>query len=159
VNSDAYHGPVGQLYSSIAKMAGNIDYIRNELPTLIIPQAEKLRIGQICEEFEGAVYDVRKEIRNLEDKLGMHPGEAPHDPDIKNPDPAVTMGFIDRWLRSEIEAMHQTVLHLDQLSKDDRALGGAYLLVSESAANILNAYSNLQESLGKFGALLERNGA
>ncbi len=159
MNSEAFRVAIGQLYSSAGEIAGNIANIRKELPSLTIPQAEKLRIGKVCEEFEGAVYDVRKEIRNLEDKLGMHPGEEPFDPDIKNPDPRATMGFIDRWLRTEIEAMHQTVLHLDGLSKADRALGGAYLLVAESAANILNGYSTVQDALSSIRAALEVKGA
>ena len=75
MNSEAFRVAIGQLYSSAGEIAGNIANIRKELPSLTIPQAEKLRIGKVCEEFEGAVYDVRKEIRNLEDKLGMHPGE------------------------------------------------------------------------------------
>jgi hypothetical protein len=45
------------------------------------------------------------------------------------------------------------------LSKDKSGLGGAYLLVAESAANILNAYSTVQESLGTIGVHLERKGA
>ena len=159
MNTEAFRGPIGQLYSSLAEIAENIDYIRTELLPLNIPQGERLHIQRVCEGFKGAVYDVRKEIRNLEDKLGMHPGEDPFDPEIINPDPRVTMGFIEQWLRTEIEAMHQSVLHLDKLSKDDRALGGAYLLVGESATNILNAYSTVQESLSNIGAHLERKGA
>jgi len=102
---------------------------------------------------------VRKEIRNLEDKLGMHAGEEPFDPEINNPDPLVTIGFINKWLGTEIEAMHQTVLHLDGLSKDDHALGGAYLLVAESAENILTAYSNVQVSLVRIREMLAHKGA
>ena len=159
MNAEVFRALVAQIHSSVAEIGGNIDFVRDELPVLTIPEAEQLRIVEVCEGFEGALYEVRKEIRNLEDKLGMHAGQEPFDPDIKNPDPLVTIGFIDRWLWTEIEAMHQTVLHLDRLSKDDHALGVAYLLVAESAANVLTAYSSVQVSLSRIRDALAHKGA
>lgn len=159
MNAEALQGQISRLYSSLAEIAGNIDYIRDELPRLAIPNVERLRVENACAKFAWTVYDVRKEIRNLEDKLGLHPGEEPFDPGIINPDPRVTMNFISDWLLTEIEAMHQTVVHLENLSKETAALGIVYILVTESATNILNAFSTVQDTLGSIGAHLERKGA
>ena len=38
-------------------------------------------------------------------------------------------------------------MHLDRLSKNDGSLGGAYLLLAESAANVLAAYANVRASV------------
>ena len=159
MNAQVLRCHIDQLYSSIAEIAENINYIRNELPSLSISHTDQLRVDNLCEQFRSALYDVRKEIRNLEDKLGLRRSEDPFDSNINNSDPLVTMGFIERWLWTEIEVMHQSVLHLDKLSKDDHALGGAYLLVAESAANILNAYSTVRKSLGSIKASLEQSDA
>ena len=153
-----YTASIAELYSSLADIAANVNYIQDELPVCDLSDAERSHIGKTCEEFEGAIYDVRKEIRNLEDKLGMHPGQPPFDPDIRNPDPQVTMGFIGDWLLTEIKAMHETVLRLQAASSVAPDHGRAYLLVGESATNILRAYANARQALDAIGAQLEQKG-
>lgn len=158
MNNKAFQDLIKKLYASLAEIAQNVDYILINLPSLTILHTERLNIERTCEEFKSAVYDVRKEIRNLEDKLGLHPDEDPFDPGINNPDPYVTMNFIDKWLCTRIYTMHQTVQHLEKLSMDTGASNSAYVLVAESAVNILNAYSAIKESLGSIGAELDRKG-
>jgi hypothetical protein len=158
MNTESFRGPIRQLYSSLSEITENIRYISNEMPKLTIPQSERSRIENVCANFESAIYDVRKEIRNLEDKLGMHPGEEPFESEL-NPDPRVTMRFIQQWLRTEIEAMHELVVHLENVSMDDHALGIPFLLVAGSAVNILGAYATIRLSLESIEASLERKGA
>ena len=138
--------PVSSLYASLSDVSANIHYVEKALPTISIDDSERSQIVELCDEFHSALYDVRKEVRNLEDKLGMHPGEEPFDPDIVNPDPKVTMSFIDEWMRDAIVLMHGTVKKLEALSTS-KADGGAYLLVAESAVNILGAYSAIKDAL------------
>lgn len=139
--------PVSSLYASLSDVSANIQYIQKALPTVSINATERSQIVDLCDEFNSALYDVRKEVRNLEDKLGLHAGEPPFDPDIVNPDPKVTMGFIERWLWEPIELMHATVMRLKIASKADPKHGVAYLLIAESAVNILNAYSAIKDAL------------
>ena len=158
--SNLVFGPcIGQLYTALSEIAGNIEYMRQAFPADDLPDADHKRLDHLCGEWEGAIYDVRKEIRNLEDKLGMHPGEEPFDPDIMNPDPHVTMGFINDWLWTEIEAMNQTIVDLRPRAGDTDALGSIWLLVTESAVNILNAFSVMQKSLASIAAEHQRTGA
>ena len=154
-----YTAPIALLHASIADIAENISYIERELPGLKLPDSTRLHIGQTCATFQSTLYDVRTEIRNLEDKLGMHPGQPPFDPDIKNPDPRVTMGFIADWLWIDIEGMHRTVSRLEEVSKAAPDLGSAYLLVAESATNILSAHMNVKDALDMIGGQLEHEGS
>jgi hypothetical protein len=151
---EIYKASVAQLYASLGDIAANVAYIQDKLPDCNPPDIERSRIDQTCRDFDGAIYDVRKEIRNLEDKLGMRTGQPPFDPDIMNPDPRVTMGFISRWLWTEITAMHQTVLRLEEASKIAHGDGGAYLLVAESAVNIFHDYEKVREALDAIEAQL-----
>lgn len=155
INVQLYAVPVEELYASIADISANVSFIHNELPSFKLTVPEELYINQACEEFQSAISDARKEVRNLEDKLGMHPDQPPFDPNIKNPDPRVTMGFISNWLWNEIEVVHQIVKELERLSKTKQELDAVYILVSESATNILNAYIKLKKSLDFIAEKLE----
>ncbi len=136
-----------KLYASHTEMAANIVYIRRELQKLRMADDIRDEIVQMCDNFDSALYDVRKEVRTLEDKLGMHPGEEPFDPGVTNPDPRVTMEFIRNWLWSEIERLHAIVTRLERDSKGAADIGSVYVLVAESAVNILRAFTTLKEAL------------
>jgi len=125
----------------------NLTYIINELQTLTVAEGLKKEIILVCQTFTSTLYDVNKEIRNLEDKLGMHPDDEPFDSSIVNPDPKVTMGFIDQWIIREVQAMHKLVVKLQALAYLDRSLIGVKVLVMESATNILNAYKDINKEL------------
>ncbi len=151
----SYTDLIEELYAAVTDISENVSFINNELPSLNIPDFEELNISQACEEFNSAIYDVRKEIRNLEDKLGMHPDQQPFDPNIKNPDPRVTMECISNWLWNEIEIIQGLVKQLEELSKARRDFGVLYALVSESAAYILGSYIKLKDTLDLITARLE----
>ena len=136
---------VSDLYSNLADIEANVRFVAEHLADLQIADSERSAIAELCEEFGGAIHDVRIEIRNLEDKLGMHPGEPPFDPDITNPDPRVTMRFISNWMWEPIKMMNTTIQQL-QSSRSN-----AYLLVAESGANVLNSFDAMRDSLDQIG--------
>jgi hypothetical protein len=144
---DTYASGISALHSALSEIDGNVGFIEKELPGLKLPDAERTYIGDTCRAFKSCIYDVRSEIWNLADKLGMNPGQAPNDPDIQNPDPRVTMGFIYDWLMVEIQGLHQTVSLLEKGAKQNTDLGSAYLLVAESAVNILQAFEKIKNAL------------
>ena len=136
---------VSDLYSNLADIEANVRFIAEQLPTLHVTESERSSIKALCGEFESAIHDVRTEIRNLEDKLGMHPGEPPFDPDIVNPDPRVTMRFISSWTWDPIQQMNTIVQQLQSSGSD------AYLLVAESAVNVLKSFDAMREALDRIG--------
>ena len=148
IETTVFVKPISNLYQRNHVIASNLAYILKELPTLSLPDELRNEILTMCQDFDSAVYDVKKEIRNLEDKLGLHPGEEPFDPNIVNPDPKVTMGFIERWIAAEIETLDKLVKKLWALAEQDaNSYGLVSVLVTESAGNIVQAHSGAKEEL------------
>src|SRR5688572_13156973 len=109
MNATIFTEPVLTLYRSLDDIATNLAYISRELPALTMGEGVRTAITGMCKEFDSALYDVRKEVRTLEDKLGMHPGEEPFDPDVVNTDPKVTLSLIETWLSRELEGLNTVV--------------------------------------------------
>lgn len=143
---------IGALYRALDDIAGNVAFVEGELPKVALRATDRAAVLDRMREFDGAIHDVRTEIRNLEDKLGLHPGEPPQDPDIANPDPRATMRLIRNWRWTEIEALDPLVRRLQATAKVDIAFGLASLLVGESATNILNAFNAVEAALAHIEA-------
>ena len=147
MNANFFTEPVLTLYRSLDEIAANLAYISRELPSLKMGDVVRSTITGMCNEFDSALYDVRKEVRTLEDKLGMHPSEEPFDPDVMNPDPKVTLGLIERWLSRELESLHTVVKELERGAEREPALEIIFVLVAESGGNILRAFGAIRERL------------
>jgi hypothetical protein len=147
MNPTTFTEPVLTLYRSLDEMAANLAYVRRELPALAMGDVLRAATKGMCDEFDSALYDVRKEVRTLEDKLGMHPGEEPFDPDVVNTDPRVTLSLIETWLSRELEGLHTVVKELERGAEREPTLGAAFVLVAESGANILKAFGAIRERL------------
>lgn len=145
--------PISDLYELTSEIEANLNYILKEIRTLDAPKNLEDRVCTVCEEFENTLRDVKKEIRVLEDKLGMHPGEEPFDPGVVNPDPKVTIGLIDLWLGKSIDQMHNLIKSLEG-SKDPDTIT-VYVLCAESGANILNCYRQIKDNLDLIAKRLE----
>jgi hypothetical protein len=143
VNTDIFVAPVATLRRSTGLISENLNYIQKELPQLPAPENLRDEIIAACRNFEAAIWDVNSEIRNLEEKLGLCPGE----PETLNPDPGITIGLIDGWLRAEIVTLHQLVTKLRDLKSEDANMTGLEILVTESGANILYAYKDIRDNL------------
>lgn len=148
-----FNQAIHELYQSVSEIGANLEYITKEIPALNVSQELRKQVADVCEEFRSCLYDVKKEIRNLEDKLGMHPGEEPFDPNITNPDPKVTIGFIRNWLRRSIDEMHSLITGLENPKEANTT--GLYILCAESGANILKAYQQIGEALDSIGRTLD----
>ncbi|HNE06371.1 MAG TPA: hypothetical protein PLT08_17725 [Anaerolineales bacterium] len=159
MDTSVFTQPISNLYQWTDVINRNLAYIKKELPKLSIPAEIRDEISAMCDGFQWMLSDVRKEIRNLEDKLGMHPGEEPFDPHITNPDPQLTIGLIQRWLLEELQTMHELIQKLDKLAtQDSQSYDLVALLVRESATNILKAYLGTQNDLKFIVGQLEQHG-
>lgn len=156
--STPYNHDVAVIWTSLQEMQSNVSYMGREQAGIAMPDAVRADLAEVLGEFDNLIYDLRTEARNLEDKLGMHPGEEPNDPDIVNPDPRVTMGFLREWPLESFQMLDAVVRELEKLTESDKAAGIAYLLVAESAVNLLGAHAALQGALDRIGAILEQSG-
>jgi hypothetical protein len=138
------------------ELGSNASYMRGELENLGCSSDRKARIEHLCVELEGLAYDLRAEVYNLQDKLGLRPGEEPWDPDIANPDPRVTLGFFRDWPGAVFEEMNDLV---QTLNKDGEKEGSSlhFMLVAESGANMLNAHKDVLDAIERIEALLQEN--
>lgn len=143
------------LYRCLDEIVGNIAYIGRELPALEMDDGARAAITRMCNDFDSALYDVRKEVRTLEDKLGMHPGEEPFDANVVNPDPKVTLSLMETWLRRELKALHAVVKELERVAERDPAMRSVFVLVAESGANILNAFIAISDRLKCIAAKID----
>lgn len=147
-----YTSEMEAIWNAVREMQGNVFHIRQELPSVSMSEENRNQLLEVLAGFDGTLYDLRTEARNLEDKLGMHPGELPYDPAIKNPDPRVTMGFLRDWPFEDFQGLNRVVGALDAAGEEL-----AYLLVADSAVNMLNAYQALGEALKSVNRKLAKN--
>lgn len=122
---------VGEMHRALSEISQNVEYVLGELPKVQAEAALLDSAHEVFMEFRGTVHDLRTEIFNLADTLGLRPGEDPYDPDL-SPDPRVTLGLIARWLGEDLGKVHALVQKLGEA-------GLLQVLVTESAANILRA--------------------
>jgi hypothetical protein len=153
--SSAYNNDVQAIWAALSDMQSNLSYMRGELPRLTLPATPGTELVSVLDEFDSLLYDLRSEARNLEDKLGMHPGKAPNDPGIVNPDPRVTLGFLRGWPQDNFQALHALVQGLEAAHRQDPAAGLAFVLVAESATHMLNANQAMLESIERIEARLK----
>jgi hypothetical protein len=157
MNAAIFNKPISELHRLVDVIAQNLTYIMNELQTLTLSEDVKNEILVVCQAFRLTLSDVNKEVRNLEHKLGMHSDDEPFDSIIVNPDPRVAIDLINHLITREVEAMHRLVVKLRALASLDssRILVGVEVLVTESAANILNAYRDIKK---QFSFIIEHLG-
>ncbi len=132
---------VGEMHRALGEFSANVEYVLHELPTIQENAALRDSVHEIFMALRGTVHDVRTEILNLTDKLGLRPGEEPYDPDL-GPDPRGTLSLIACWLGEDLGKVHALVQSLGEP-------GLLQVLVTESAANMLRAGGRILEEVGR----------
>lgn len=154
---DKIRKATSNVYQDLVKIEGNLRFIINEVPSLDLNDEISKKIKAVCNNFYWTINDCKKELRNAQDKLGLHPNEAPLDPGSVNPDPRVNIGMLESWLSEDISNLHELVTTLHALAdKELLRVGAADILVTESAAHIINAYNNIREETARIRILLDQ---
>ena len=110
------------------EMMENAAYMIKALPTFECDHDHRKRIQAVCNELISTKHDVLNDIADIDLKS------------INGMDKCTGLKRADRiasWLQDGITSMHETVTLLTQ----DPNAGLAFMLVSESGVNILNAYN------------------
>lgn len=149
----AFRRLTAQVAEGIDTILANVAFIAKEVRTIAVTEVLKGEVLGICESLRNTlVFDVRKELETLGDKLGIHPGQEPAAPDVVNPDPQVNIGFIKEWTWREIAKLDRVIKNLPKETKDVEAAAFAVLL-RESGANILHAYARLRTATDEISRL------
>jgi len=114
-------------------MLETASYIQAELPHVQISDELQSQAKEVTDALIGTKHDVISELFELDDLLRATP---PSSSEI-----ASRLNRIIRWLWEDVSRMHELVMALDSAKKQDPAFALAYVLVAESAANVLNAFN------------------
>jgi hypothetical protein len=118
-------------------MLDNAAYVEKELGSVRVPSPDDARaIAEVCSSLLGTGHDVTSELFGL-DEL-----------DLPAADPVVQRRVerIQRSLGDDLPRLDAVVRGLAAAAKGDRAYALVFVLVSESAANILRAHARVSEA-------------
>ena len=144
MNVKAVRTMMTEAHNCAMEMLANASYIQKELPGVNMPNALRAMTEQVCSKLIGTNFDIVSELSELDELLG-----AP-EPERRVIDTRVNR--IVAWLQDDINQMHELVTALDSASTEDSAYALAYMLVAESGANILKAFSATTEAADKIDA-------
>lgn len=116
------------------EMATNAQYIRNELPRVELPPDLGETLSGACDELISTKFDTISGISDLDDLLGT----GPVPPEVL----AKATRILDR-LDTAVVTLHPVVMALQEAEEEDSRYSLAFLLVAESAVNVLNAHGDI----------------
>lgn len=112
------------------QMMLNATYIQRELPTLELPEPINTKIKAVCDSLIGTKHDVMTELFELADETLTDASQVPR-----------KVQRIVQWLSEPIGEIHQLVTDLQASLQANSQWFAAFLLVTESATNIVNAFN------------------
>lgn len=119
------------------QMMSNARYIQNALPGLTLPEDTNGRIATLCDSLISTKHDVITELFELAEV-----SEAATSPEeIKR-----RVERIIQWLWETIMEMNQVVQSLQTAAEADVRFSVGWLLVTESATNILSPFNRASEA-------------
>ncbi len=119
------------------QMMGNATYIQTELPKLTLPEGAKEQIAALCDSLIGTKHDIISELFELSE---VSESSASTDEINKR------VERIIRWLGETIMEMNEVFQSLQTASEADGQFFGSWLLVVESANNILEPFNRASQA-------------
>lgn len=116
-----------------ATMHESATFIRRELPNVRTSAPNADAVKNVCEFLAGTCFDIRTELFELAELVADGTMEAV----------PTRVERIHRWLGEGLPECDRVVMLLDDAMREDPNLGGAYVLVAESIANVLVAYGDV----------------
>ena len=120
-----------------AQMIANAGYMQKELANVRMSDELRTRTVELCADLSEIHFDVFSEIFSIDELL---------DQDAGNADILSRINLTEEWLQAEALKMHGIVTALDAEAENDVMKTGAYLLVSESAVNILKPLTRMRQT-------------
>jgi len=130
----------GKAHACAMQMLQNAAYIEQELPKIEIAEESRRQILEVCSALVGTKHDVITELSDLAD-LDLWSGAE----EIQN-----RVKRIMGWSAEELPKLHGLVQTLQAGSSQDRGNGLAFLLVAESATNVLKAFSEMSDAAERY---------
>jgi len=122
------------------EMLANAGYIRKELPGVTMSAGIRERVASVCGDLVEAGNGLASDIAKIAPGIGTPGGGDRAAERLRNRVEEI-MPLLTR--------LHETVVALDKASRKDVNAGFGYVLVSESATNVLKAYVEMRDSLDR----------
>jgi hypothetical protein len=132
MNVSALQALIAEARNCATAMLDNAMYISDELANVSMSDALRARTQKICDSLISTKHDVIHELFELDELVASDPSAS------------AIPRYVERivaWLGEEVTPMHELVMALDSSCKKDPAYTAAYVLVVESAANILDRFN------------------
>lgn len=118
-------------------MLSNAQYIENELPRVRLPEGMDGQLRAVCAALTATKHDVISELFELGEMGGA--GATPEELTRR-------IHRSIQWLGETIEELNQAVRTLQAATKTDFRMGLGFMLVAESAVNILTAFTEAAQA-------------
>ena len=118
------------------QMMMNALFIQQELPNVQISDELRQQTVELCSVLIGTKHDLITEIFELDEALEKGTG---------NVEVLRRINRMVEWAEEDALKMHEIVMALDADAQNDVMNGSAYLLVSESAVNILTPLNGMRD--------------
>jgi hypothetical protein len=118
------------------EMLSTASYIEGELPSLRLPPPYVKSIAEVCSSLVGTKHDVISELHELGELSADRASETVQD----------RVERIHAWLGEELPKLHKLVKSLESASQSQPEIGTAYILVAESAVNILMSFGKVTDA-------------
>lgn len=119
------------------ELFSNALFVQRELPNVALPPELRERTAALCESLVGTKHDVLTELDEYRELAASGADEAVLDQRVAR---------MVRWLGDDVAELDAVVRSLDAAAQGDREVGSAYVLVAESAANVLRALARAREA-------------
>ena len=122
-------------------MLENATFVQRELPNVQMDADLLSQTEQVCSDMVGTKHDIISDLFELDEKLQSADVAQARDY------AASTLGRLVRWMSEDMVKMHELIVGLEAASKRDPKSGSAFMLVLESATNILNAFNRVRAAV------------
>src|SRR5947209_19547404 len=92
--------PFAAIRGSLEEISNNIAFMRRELASLPVADEVRVSVRAVCDALDSTLYDVGKEVSELNDALASEDGN-----DEARTDPARSASLIRTWLRQDLEKL------------------------------------------------------
>ncbi len=138
VNLELVHAFMSKAHTCAMVLLGNAGYIEKELDAVRISDECRAETRLVCQTLIGTKHDIVTEVSEMHDLLG----EAAY--------PSVILQRAERivrWFQEDMDKLNALVMGLAADMDADPGSSGAYVLVAESATNILSAFKETVAAL------------
>jgi indole-3-glycerol phosphate synthase len=122
------------IYDCSPIILANASYILAELPNERLPEPLRQYLAGQCEALLSTRHDLMTELAEIEDL---------RDADVI----LARMKRAIAWLEEDLSALHLDITELQEFSNKNPETAPAYILVAESATNILNAFQRAKTAV------------